>query len=83
MRIDTEPIEDGKLRLRSHVTAGPQEPLYAAEERGLDKLRASVPTTHWIGHKTASYERARRGRESSRRIFLTLIAVPRPNTRAG
>jgi hypothetical protein len=78
MPLKLDPIEDGRLRARCSVTATPDEHDIDAITRGLREMWAAIPETH-RGHRFyIDWECDRRGRESSRRIFLTLICEPRP-----
>ena len=72
-------IEEGKLRGRLSVTPQQGELTYDAVADGLADLLASLPLTH--RGRVRLYidpEYLRRGRSTSRRVFLTLIAEPSP-----
>ena len=78
--MKTDEVEDGKLRLRESVTAGAQETEGAVIVRGLLALLCACPDSHQPLRLRIRFERDSRGRESSRRLFLTLIAEPRRNS---
>lgn len=78
MPLKLDAIEDGRLRARHSVTTATDESYIDAIARGLREMWAAIPDTH-RGHRFyIDWECDRVGRESSRRIFLTLICEPPP-----
>jgi hypothetical protein len=76
-------IEEGRLRGRLSVTAVQGESQLDATWRGWDELLDACPDTHWASRCYCDPERYRKGRRTSRRLFLTMIYDPmdEPKTR--
>ena len=78
MPLKLDQVEENRLRLRDSVTAEPAEPDTDAILRGVRALLLACPETHQPLRLRIRFERDTYGRETSRRIFVTLICEPRP-----
>ena len=77
MTIKSEPVELGRIRYRVSVTAVQDETPEDALWRAFDAMLDSLPAEQQFRSLRASYEHERGGRETSRRVFLTMISEPR------
>jgi hypothetical protein len=78
MPLKLDPIEEGRLRIRHSITSPPGESDAQTVAVGWYQLMDACPETHQPLRLRIRFERDTYGRESSRRIFLTLICEPRP-----
>ena len=72
------PLDNGEFRVRFNLTVGRDEAENDALAWAAGEMLDALPVTHQFRKLQASFERDRKGRESSRRIFLTLIGEKRP-----
>ena len=73
-----QPIDGDQYRVRFSLTVRPEESEPDAIGRAVGEMLTALPATHQAQRVRVSFERDRRGRADSRRVFLTLIGEERP-----
>ena len=71
--LKLDAIEDGRKRARLSITAAPGESDTSVLRRGFAELLEACPNDYQPLRLRVRFERDTRGRESSRRLFLTMI----------
>ena len=71
--LKLDAIEDGRKRARLSITAAPGESDASVLRRGFAELLEACPNDYQPLRLRVRFERDTRGRESSRRLFLTMI----------